>query len=141
MHRCAASAPSPGASRRFVLTTFAAALAALPLGAARAQSARRFPRNALRGDMVFVAHPEVSLNGKPARLSPGSRVRDMANMNALPTALAGNRAVVLYTLDAMGLVKDVWILAPAEIERLWPRTPQEAATWRFDEATQIWSRP
>lgn len=140
MHRCAARAPSTGASRRLALSLLGACslLAALPAGA---QHARRFPRKALRGEIRFGDHPGLLLNGQPARLSPASRVRDMANMIAMPAALAGNRVIAHYTADSMGLVHEVWILTPDEIAKLWPRTPQEAATWAFDEASQTWSRP
>jgi hypothetical protein len=140
MPRCADRAAFAGASRRSFLSSFGAAglLASLPVAA---QLNRRFPRNALRGEMVFTAYPEIMLNGKPARLSPGGRVRDTANMNALPTALAGNRAVVHYTVDSMGFVNEAWVLTREELARPWPRTPQEASTWAFDEPSQTWSRP
>jgi hypothetical protein len=140
MHRCADQAPPNGASRRLVLSFMGASclLAALPAGASLN---RRFPRNALRGEIVFTAYPEIVLNGKPARLSPGGRVRDTANMNALPTALAGNRAIVHYTVDSMGFVNEAWVLTREEIDRLWPRSPQEAAAWAFDEPSQTWSKP
>lgn len=140
MHRCAARAPFTGASRRLALAAAAAALGAAALPAA-AQHTRRFPRNALRGEIRFADYPELLLNGQPARLSPASRVRDMANMIAMPATLAGNRAAVHYTLDSMGLVHEVWILTREEIAKLWPRTPQEAAAWVFDEPSQTWSRP
>lgn len=138
---CDAPAAPRGPSRRLFLNLIGAAglLAAWP--AAFAQMARRFPRNALRGEIVFTNHPEVTLNRQPARLSPGARVRDTANMNALPAALAGHRAVVNYRVDSMGLVAEVWILTAPEIARVWPRTPQEAATWAYDDATQTWSKP
>lgn len=140
MHRCAARASSTGASRRLVLAALGGVglLAALPAGA---QHARRFPRNALRGEIRFAAYPELLLNGQPARLSPASRVRDMANMIAMPATLQGNRVTVHYTLDSMGLLHEVWILTREEIAKLWPRTPQEAAAWVFDEPSQTWSRP
>ena len=37
---------------------------------------RVFPPNARRGVMRVVAWPEVLLDGKPERLSPGARIRD-----------------------------------------------------------------
>ena len=46
------------------------------------------------------------------------------------------------TVDPYGLVLDVWLLTDAERARQpWPRTPAEAASWRFDAAAQAWSRP
>lgn len=140
MPRCAARAPLPGAKRRLALSFIGTCclVATLP---ATAQLNRRFPRNALRGEIIFTNHPEITLNGKPTRLSPGGRVRDTANMNALPTALAGNRAVVHYTVDQMGFVNNAWVLTREELAKLWPRTPQEAAAWAFDEPSQTWSKP
>ena len=57
-------------------------------------------------------------------------------------ALAGQRLVVNYTLDEFGLIKDVWVLTPAERAREpWPRTPEQAARWRFDPLGQSWTKP
>jgi hypothetical protein len=141
MHRCAAHVPPCGTTRRLFLQAAGAAglMAALP--GVFAQMARRFPRNALRGEIVFTDYPEIKLNGQATRLSPGARVRDTTNMNALPSALAGSRSVVNYRMDSMGLVNEVWILTRDEIAKLWPRTAQEAATWAFDDASQVWSKP
>ena len=103
---------------------------------------RRFPRTALRGEIAFGAFPELLLNGKPARLSPGARVRDQGNAIPMPGALAGNKYIVNFTIDGMGMVHEVWILRPDEIARQpWPRTPLEAQTWAFDEGEQAWQRP
>ena len=47
-----------------------------------------------------------------------------------------------YTLDLQGQLLEVWILNPAELARKpWPMTPQEAASWRFNPDTQVWSKP
>ena len=139
MQRCA-----HGASRRRLLLSAAAVLAsALPFASAHAQALmRRFPRTALRGEIAFGAFPQIAVNGQPAQLSPGSRVRDLRNMVALPGALVGNKYVVNYTVDSMGLVHEVWILRPDEIAmQPWPRTPAEAQAWLFDESAQALSKP
>jgi hypothetical protein len=139
MQRCA-----HGASRRRLLASFATALlAALPVAAANAQALlRRFPRTALRGEIGFGNWPQVTVNGQPAQLSPGSRVRDLRNMVALHGAIQGNKYVVNFTIDPMGLVHEVWILRPDEIAvQPWPRTLAEAQTWAFDESAQTWSKP
>ncbi len=135
MHRC------DSALRRHALAALAgvATLLALP---APAQMARNFPAKALRGEIAVAQPPELLLNGRPARLSPGARVRDENNMLALTGALAGRRLVVHYTVDLSGLVADVWILTPAERTRLpWPTTPEQAAAWSFDPAAQTWTKP
>ncbi|UUX95747.1 hypothetical protein [Aquabacterium sp. J223] len=131
MHRCVAQA----ASLLLGLGLSAAALA---------QSLQRpFPATALRGELTFAAPPDVLLNGRPARLAPGSRIRGADNFVQTPASLTGLKAVVHYTVEpATGLLQDVWILHPEErARRPWPTTPDEAARWSFDPAAQAWSRP
>ncbi|MEO7056235.1 MAG: hypothetical protein ABI281_08555, partial [Caldimonas sp.] len=50
---------------------------------------RNFPQKALRGALVIGVAPEIALNGKPARLAPGARIRDANNMNVVPGAIFG----------------------------------------------------
>ena len=122
-----------------------AILAALCLGIAAspaaAQLQRNFPADALRGALVVENPPEIALNGQPARLAPGARIRGQNNMLALSASLAGQRLLVHYTFDTSGHVRDVWILTPEEAsKRPWPSTPDEAARWQFDAAAQTWTR-
>ena len=106
------------------------------------QQSRTFPQSALRGAVVVGESPEIALNGKPARLAPGARIRDASNMSVVPGALIGGRYLVHYTVDTLGLVKDMWILRPEEAAvRPWPTTPQEAQTWTFDPGAQVWMKP
>jgi hypothetical protein len=110
--------------------------------AAPAQLKRNFPADALRGELVLVAAPEARLNGRPARLAPGVRIRGQDNLLQMSAGLTGARLQVHYTLDTYGLVRDVWVLRPDELQvRPWPRNATEAATWRFDPIAQTWSRP
>jgi hypothetical protein len=110
--------------------------------AASAQVQRNFPPTALRGELVVLAPPEITLNGGPSRLSPGSRIRAQDNMLQMSGALVGRKLAVNYTLDLTGMVHEVWILRPEEVRmRPWPRTPTEAATWSFDPVAQVWSKP
>ncbi len=107
-----------------------------------AQSPRTFPANALRGELAVVAPPEARLNGQPARLAPGARIRGENNLVQVSGALAGQRWIVNYTRDLSGSLLDVWVLTPAErANQPWPGTPAEAAAWTFDPAAQRWSRP
>ena len=107
-----------------------------------AQAQRVFPQNALRGALVVGVPPEIMLNGEPARLAPGARIRGMSNMLEMSGTLIGVRLLVHYTVDTSGLVKDLWILTPEEAARRpWPTTPQQAADWRFDPTLQVWSKP
>ena len=107
-----------------------------------AQVQRQFPATALRGELVIVTPPEGLLNGEPARLAPGARIRAENNMIELSAGLVGRKLTVNYTLEPLGLLRDVWILRPEEIRmRPWPRTPEEARDWRFDPAAQSWAKP
>ena len=115
-------------------------IAALALSLA-AQAQRLFPAQALRGEMVVVQAPEVSLNGLPARLSPGSRIHDQSNLLQLSASLTGQQLSVNYTVDREGLIQEVWLLTPTErANQSWPGKPQEAAAWTFDPAAQTWAR-
>ena len=139
MNRCA--------SRRATLAGWCrmgGLLAALSLAAtaAMAQVHRNFPANALRGELQLVSSTEVLLNGEPARLAPGARLRGQNNMLVMSAAAIGQVLIVNYTLDQRANVKDVWILRDDEIaKRPWPRTPLEAKTWVFNFDAQIWVRP
>ncbi|HEY2558471.1 MAG TPA: hypothetical protein VGI48_02045 [Caldimonas sp.] len=126
-----------------MIRTAAALLAAACIVApATAQMQRAFPQNALRGALVVGVAPDIVLNGERARLAPGARIRDANNMVAVPSALVGGPYLVHYTLDASGLVKDVWILRPDEAAvQPWPTTLQQAQDWSFDPVGQVWSKP
>ena len=109
--------------------------------AASAQVQRNFPYDALRGEITMVNPPDVLLGGQPARLAPGARLRGPDNLLLVSGALQSQRFVANYTLDTLGLLKDVWVLRPEEASRPWPRTAEEAAALRFDPAAQSWSKP
>ena len=121
----------------------AAFLMALPAVQAQMTAPRLFPANALRGNFTVVQAPvDVRLNDKPARLSPGARIRGENNLLLMPGELAGARLLVHYTQEGDGLVQDIWVLNAAErANKVWPNTREQAARWRFDAATQTWSRP
>ena len=120
------------------------ALLALALGAPLAAPAqvvqRNSPQNAPRGELTVADPPNVVLNGPPARLAPGSRIRNGANLLTMSSAIVGQRYVVNYTLDPLGLVKDVWLLQAHENTSPWPKTPAEAALWQFDPIAQTWTK-
>ncbi|HEV7577110.1 MAG TPA: hypothetical protein VGO85_13800 [Caldimonas sp.] len=124
---------------RFV---FALAACACLVAPATAQVQRAFPQNALRGAIVIGVAPDIQVNGAPARLAPGARIRDAGNMAVVPSGLTGGRYLVNYTVDSSGLVKEVWILRPEEAAvRPWPTTPAEAQAWSFDPVGQVWVKP
>jgi hypothetical protein len=88
---------------------------ALPLDASAQGTVRTFPENALRGKLVVQLSPEVMLDGKPDRLSPGARIYGPDNLLILPSRLAGEPYMVNYVRDSHGLVHQVWVLTPAEV--------------------------
>jgi len=143
MHRCAVARPARRAAGRLLLASLATTLLATALPADAQALMRRFPRNALRGEIAFGAYPEIRLNGQLARLSPSAHVRDAANVIPIFGNLVGNKYIVNYTANTMGLVQEVWILRPDEITGMqpWPRTLQEMQTWAFDEQGQRWVKP
>jgi hypothetical protein len=119
-----------------------ALIATLLLPLATAQTHRNFPANALRGELVVTAPPEVTLNGQPARLAPGARIRGEDNLLQMSAALAGRKLVVHYTRETSGLLFDVWVLNPAELaNRTWPRSEAEAKALVFNPIGQSWSKP
>jgi hypothetical protein len=119
-----------------------AAAAAICVVAPAAAQQRAFPQNALRGALVLTTPSDATLNGKPARLAPGLRIRGQDNMLVMSGGVLGAKLLVHYTTDTQGLVKDVWILTPDEAARKpWPATPQEAQAWSFDPVGQTWTKP
>ena len=137
MIRCAARvAPA----RRAL--SIALASAALWSAGVAAQAPRNFPATALRGALVVTQAPEILLNGQPARLAPGARIRGADNLMQMSGGLTGQRLLVHYTRDTLGQLLDVWVLTPAEAARRpWPSTPEQAATWVFNADAQSWTTP
>ena len=107
--------------------------------AAQAQTHRFFPAHTLRGELVVTQHPDVLMNGKAARLAPGSRIKGDNNLLVQPASLTGQKLVVHYTVESSGLIMDVWVLNAAELaNKPWPTTPAESATWAFNPGNQTW---
>ena len=126
MNRCQTSpdrrqSPAQPARRRHALLAVGAtALLALlptlaPAQVATDQIQRQFPEHARRGVLRVVAPPEILLDGKADRLSPGARIRGSDNQIVMPHQLVGQDLRVNYAREGMGLVHQVWILTPAEL--------------------------
>jgi hypothetical protein len=80
-----------------------------------AQTVRSFPESALRGKMAFKSPPQIELDGKADRLSPGARIRDEQGMLAMTGALEGKSFVVNFRREAgTGMVHEVWLLSAEE---------------------------
>lgn len=119
MNRCT---PLPN-RRHAILASLMLACAGTAL--AQELPVREFPERALRGTLVVLQAPEITMDGRPARLSPGSRIRGSNNMLVLSGALVNQTMTVNYTIDTVGLVHDVWILTPAEAALKRPRASDQ----------------
>ena len=75
---------------------------------------RNFPIGTLRGRLVVVDAPDIRLDDKDDRMSPGARIRNAQNMLMTPASVVGLPLTVNYTRDVSGLVSQVWILSEAE---------------------------
>jgi hypothetical protein len=86
---------------------------------------RKFPANALRGKLQVGQAPDIRIDGKADRLSPGSRIRDLQNRIVLPGNLVGLELTVNFTRAPTGEVHDVWILTEAEArQKIKTNTPE-----------------
>ena len=96
-----------------------AALLFLPLIAPAQETVRRdAPRDVVLGKMTVVAPPEIRMDGKPDRLSPGSRIRDVRNLLVLSGSLAGQTVPVVYRREPSGQVHEIWMLTDDEYRKL-----------------------
>ncbi|PQA76725.1 hypothetical protein [Rhodoferax sp. TS-BS-61-7] len=83
---------------------------------------RSFPPKSLRGTLQVLAPPEVLLNNKVARLSPGARIRGANGMLAMSSAMVGLTLPVVYLLEPQGMLHEVWVLTEVEA-KLMPTAP------------------
>eukprot|EP01031_Cornospumella_fuschlensis_P017671 gene17671-21611_t len=81
---------------------------------------RQFPRFAKRGELVILVPPEVSVDGKVDRLSPGVRIRDANNNLVLSGTLTEQKLPVRYLRDNTGLVHHIWVLNAEEARQKMP---------------------
>jgi len=79
---------------------------------------REAPADVRPARMTVAAPPEIALDGKADRLSPGARIRNTQNLVVLSGSLAGQTVPVVYRRDAAGLVHEAWILTEDEYARL-----------------------
>ena len=122
------------------LTVAMASTFALP-PAVQAQMPREFPTTSLRGELMMTQPPDVTINGKPARLAPGARIKAQDNTLVMWGAAIGQKLVVNYTIEQnYNLVMDVWVLRDEERAKLWPKTTEQAAKWAFDPISKTWTK-
>ena len=91
------------------------AFAVFCAGAAAGQ-VRTIPDDAERAQIRHVQENVIQLNGQPAQLAPGARIRDASNRLIVPMALPAD-AMVKYRLDEKGQVREVWVLTDEEAAR------------------------
>jgi hypothetical protein len=115
---------------------FAAALATAAV-AASAQMIRHAPADVRPAVLTVTAPPEITLDGRPDRLSPGSRIRNTNNMLLLSGSVVGQRLPVVYRRDAAGLVHEVWVLTEDEYAKLGGRFGEGDGSARFVEMLNL----
>jgi hypothetical protein len=79
---------------------------------------RTLPTDVQRGRLVITQAPEVRIDGREDRLSPGARIRNTSNLLLLSGEVADRPLPVLYRRDTHGLIHEVWVLSPEEVARL-----------------------
>ncbi len=117
MNRCLVNTPRLLGTRMLRIAAPTALIAGLLLasvGSTAQVVSRPFPPTAMRGIMTVTQPPEVLMDGKPDRLSPGSRIRGANNMLVMSGALIGQAMRVNYTREPNGAIHDVWVLTDAE---------------------------
>ena len=82
---------------------------------------RPFPPPAVRGVLTVTQPPEVLMDGKADRLSPGARIRGTNNMLLMSGALVGQSLSVNYTREPNGYIHEVWVLTDAEARQQPPK--------------------
>lgn len=127
MNRCSSSSTSVRV--RALALALATGIFCLipPLVIAQKVDPQRIPpmaTNAQSGVLHVTQPPEVLLNGQPARLAPGARIRDRNNLLVVSGALIGQDLLVRYTRDSLGLIHEVWVLTAAEAAAGLPPVPQ-----------------
>jgi hypothetical protein len=91
----------------------------LVAGLSQAQTmTREAPKDVKPGRLVVTAPPIITMDGKPDRLSPGSRIRDTNNMLLLSGSVVGQSLPVVYRREPSGMVHEVWVLTPDEYAKL-----------------------
>ena len=109
MNRCSTSV-----STGHFTALFAALLIALPLSALSQSGTRAFPAKALRGTLVVVQPPNVTMDDRVTRLSPGARIYNTNNSLVMSASLLNKEVVVNYTVDLRDQIQNVWILTETE---------------------------
>jgi hypothetical protein len=94
---------------------------------------RKFPANAMRGKMRVTQAPEILMDGRPERLSPGSRIRDTQQRLVMSASITNLEFIVNFTRNPLGEVQEVWILNELEAKQKIPsNTPSSNVSFASD---------
>jgi hypothetical protein len=117
MKRCI---PHTLSRRKALALATAVSIAGLSTSSWAQFSTRPFPPNTVRGAMVITNPPELVMNGKAERLSPGARIRGANNMLVMSGSIVGQNLLVNFVREPNGMVHEVWILTEAEAKQALP---------------------
>ena len=93
-------------------------LLALTAPALHAQVIRTAPADVKPARLVVTAPPQITLDGRSDRLSPGARIRGTNNLMLLSGSVVGQSLPVVYRRDAAGLVHEAWVLTDDEYAKV-----------------------
>jgi hypothetical protein len=111
------------AANMAIAISLVAGLIGLSAPAAAQLTVRPFPTAVKRGALQVTNPPDLVIDGKVERLSPGARIRDMNNMLVMSGAIVGQNLLVNYVREPQGLIHEVWILTEAEAKLPLPKAP------------------
>ncbi len=98
---------------------------------------RKFPDKAVRGTLRVMQTPEILMDGKPERLSPGARIRDTQNRVLMSASITNENILVNFVRNPLGEVHEVWVLSEAEARQKSKRnTPERNFSFATDSATK-----
>ena len=115
MNRCPRTLARLSLAACLALATFCVTF---PTAATAQGIKREAPKDVVLGQLTVTQPPVITMNGKPDRLSPGSRIHDLNNLLVLSGGIVGKVLPVVYRRDAAGLVHEAWILTPDEYSKL-----------------------
>ena len=90
-----------------------AALGALPARAQQGTLQRAFPEGVALGRLRIGVFPEATMDGRPVRLGPGTRIRDESNVIRPPSTVEGERRVA-YQRGTLDEIVQVWLVTDDE---------------------------
>lgn len=86
-----------------------------PPATAAAAGTRNFPPDAQRGKLVIGTMPEVTLNGKAMRTTPGFRLFSAEGRLLMAHQFAGQNLLVNYQIEpSTQWLHTAWVLTPEE---------------------------